>query len=192
METNISKNKIDSSKWIDLYADQLFYFANSRLRNSAVSEDLVQETFLSALKAQDKFQGKSTEKTWLYSILKNKIIDYFRKSSTKNEKNILDDDERNQDSFFNDKGSWKNKDGFITSKDEASKLIEKKEFYTILDKCLDFLPLKTRLAFRYKHIEDLKTDEICKELDISASNYWVLLHRARLSLRDCLTKNKVR
>ena len=187
-----SKNTLDSSQWVALYADQLYYFANSRLRNSAVAEDLVQETFLSALKAQERFKGNSTEKTWLYSILKNKIIDYFRKSSTKNEKNILDDDEGNQDSFFHDKGSWKNKEGFVTSKDEASRLVESKEFYAILEKCLDHLPFKTQLAFRYKHLEELDTAEICKELEISTSNYWVLLHRARLSLRDCLTKNKMR
>jgi len=187
-----NNNLIDSSKWVALYADQLYYFANSRLRNSAVAEDLVQETFLSALKAQEKFKGNSTEKTWLYSILKNKIIDYFRKASTKNEKNILDNDEGNTDSFFHDKGSWKNRDGFVTSKDEASRLVESKEFYAILEKCLAQLPLKTQLAFRYKHLEELNTDEVCKELEISASNYWVLLHRARLSLRDCLTKNKMR
>lgn len=190
--TKQTKNTLNSSKWVELYADQLFFFANTRVRSAAVAEDLVQETFLSALKAKDRFKGNSTEKTWLYSILKNKIIDYFRKSSTKNEKNILDDEDRNTDSFFMPDGHWKNKSGFITSKDEASKLIENKEFYKILDKCLAHLPVKTQLAFRYKHIEDLDTKEICKDLEISASNYWVLLHRARLSLRECLTKNKMR
>ncbi len=189
---NSKKNTIDSSKWVALYADQLYNFTYSRTRNSALSEDLVQETFLSALKAKDRFQGKSTEKTWLYSILKNKIIDHYRKSSTKNEKNILDEEDKNTDAFFHDKGSWRNQEGFISSKNEASKLVESKEFYVILEKCLEHLPLKTRLAFRYKHIEDLNTKEICKELEISTSNYWVLLHRARLSLRDCLTKNKMR
>ena len=187
-----SNNKIDTSKWVDLYADQLYYFANSRTKNSALSEDLVQETFLSALKGKDNFKGKSTEKTWLYSILKNKIIDHYRKASTKNEKNILDEEDKNTDNFFHDKGSWKNKEGFITSKDEASSLVESKEFYSILEKCLSHLPLKTQLAFRYKHIEDLSAEEICKELGISSSNYWVLLHRARLLLRKCLTKNKMR
>lgn len=187
-----NKNKINSQKWVELYADQLFHFANSRTRNPALAEDLVQETFLSALKAQERFKGNSTEKTWLYSILKNKIIDHFRKSSTKNEKNILDEEDKNSDALYHDKGSWKNKEGFITTKDEASRLVESKEFYLILEKCLDHLPLKTQLAFKYKHIEDLDTKDICKELDISTSNYWVLLHRARLSLRDCLTKNKMR
>lgn len=187
-----TKHKIDTSKWVELYADQLFFFANARTRNAAVAEDLVQETFLSALKAKERFKGNSTEKTWLYSILKNKIIDYFRKSSTKNEKNILDDEDKNTDAFFLNDGHWKNNSGFVTSKDEASKLVESKEFYIILEKCLAHLPVKTQMAFRYKHIEDLNTDEICKELEISASNYWVLLHRARLSLRDCLTKNKMR
>lgn len=185
-------NTINTSKWVALYADQLFFFANARTRNSAVAEDLVQETFLSALKAKDRFKGNSTEKTWLYSILKNKIIDYFRKSSTKNEKSILDDEDKNTDALFHDKGSWKNKEGFISSKDEASRLVESKEFYFILEKCLAHLPPKTQMAFRYKHIEDLDTVEICKELEITTSNYWVLLHRARLSLRDCLTKNKMR
>jgi RNA polymerase sigma-70 factor (ECF subfamily) len=187
-----TKNIIDTSKWVELYADQLFFFAKARTKNAAVAEDLVQETFLSALKAKERFKGNSTEKTWLYSILKNKIIDYFRKSSTKNEKNILDDEDRNTDSLFAADGHWKNKEGFVTSKDEASKLVESKEFYVILEKCLAHLPSKMQMAFRYKHIEDLDTAEICKELEINASNYWVLLHRARLSLRDCLTKNNMR
>jgi len=190
---NLEKNNnIDSSKWIALYADQLYFFAYSRTKNQAVSEDLVQDTFFSALKAKDNFKGKSTEKTWLYSILKNKIIDYYRKSSTKNELNTLDDDDKNTDAYFLTNGYWKNSEGFVSSKDEASKLVESKEFYSILDKCLEHLPQKTKLAFRYKHIDDLDTEEICKELNISPSNYWVLLHRARLSLRDCLTKNKMR
>lgn len=186
------ENKLNTDLWVSSYADQLFAFAFTRTRNHALSEDLVQETFLSAFKAKDNFKGNSTEKTWLYSILKNKIIDHYRKSSTKNEKNILDDDEKSSDSLFTDKGHWKNRQGFVTSQDEATKLVESKEFYSILDKCLSYLPDRTQQAFRYKHIEGLEPEDICKELDISTSNYWVLLHRARLSLRDCLTKNKMR
>lgn len=187
-----NENNLNSNKWVGNYANQLFAFAFARTKNQALSEDLVQETFLSGLKAQNNFKGNSSEKTWLYSILKNKIIDHYRKSSTKNEKNILDDEERNTDSLFADNGHWKNQNAFVSSKDEASKLVESKEFHEILEKCLSNLPLKTQLAFRYKHIEGLETEEICKELDITASNYWVLLHRARLSLKDCLTKNKMR
>lgn len=187
-----TQNKLNTSEWVNLYADQLFAFAFTRTRNQALSEDLVQETFLSAFKAKDKFKGNSTEKTWLYSILKNKIIDHYRKSSTKNEQNTLDDDEKNTDGLFTDNGHWRNKQGFVTSKDEASKLVESNEFNEILEKCLSYLPMKTQLAFRYKHIDGLETEEVCNELDISSSNYWVLLHRARLSLRECLTKNKMR
>lgn len=185
-------NKLNPSDWSENYANQLFAFAYTRTKSQALSEDLVQDTFFSALKSKDNFKGNSTEKTWLYSILKNKIIDYYRKSSTKNEKNILDDEDKNSDALFSKMGMWKNKDGFMTSPDEASKLIENKEFYNILDGCLDNLPSKTQLAFKMKHIDGLETEEVCKELEISASNYWVLLHRARVSLRDCLSKNKVR
>ncbi|MGB1018321.1 MAG: sigma-70 family RNA polymerase sigma factor [Chitinophagales bacterium] len=183
---------LDPSNWSEKYTNQLFAFAYTRTKNQALSEDLVQDTFFSALKAKENFKGKSTEKTWLYSILKNKIIDYYRKSSTKKEKNILDDEDKSSDAIFAQNGHWKNSDGFVTSKNEASLLIENKEFYEILDKCLANLPLKTERAFRMKHIEGLETQEVCKELEISASNYWVLLHRARLSLRDCLSKNKIK
>ncbi len=76
-------NNLEPNSWVDNYADYLYRYAQSRVNDSAVAEDLVQETFLSAWKARERFEGRSSEKTWLSSILKNKIIDYYRKALVK-------------------------------------------------------------------------------------------------------------
>ena len=194
---NKPKQKIDANRWVDEYAQQLFRFAYLRTKNDALSEDLVQDTFFSALKAADKFEGKSSEKTWLYSILRNKIIDHYRKASTKREEYKLDNPELNEDAIQNDSsglfkgnGHWKDK-GFLADASKASYLVESKDFYKSLNDCLSELPFNTQMAFRLKHLQDLDTDEICKELNVTASNYWVLLHRARLALRNCLVKKEI-
>lgn len=190
------QKNINAGRWMKEYVDQLYRFAYSRTQNGALSEDLVQDTFFSALKSSDKFKGNSSERTWLYSILKNKIIDHYRKASTKKEQYQIDDPDYNEDIMFHTtggmmtKGSWK-QGGFLKSEDAASHLVESKQFYGALENCLDALPHATQMAFRLKHLKDFNTDEVCKELDITASNYWVLLHRARLQLRNCLSNKEV-
>src|SRR5580698_7089221 len=90
---------LEPEKWIERYADMLFSYSLARVNRQDVAEDLVQDTFFSALKAKDQFQQKSSEKTWLIAILKRKIIDYYRKKSTQNELNIFDKDTK--DDFMN-------------------------------------------------------------------------------------------
>ena len=74
---------LNPDKWIDNYADYLFNYAVVRVNNSDVAKDLVQDAFFAALKSAKNFQGKSTERTWLVSILKRKVIDYYRKINSK-------------------------------------------------------------------------------------------------------------
>ena len=180
----------DPSLWTELYGDYLYNFAFSRLFRKEIAEDLVQETFLSALKARKNFKGQSTEQTWLISILKNKIIDHFRKVSNTREKMILDNqwEISGQDSPFRQeapfKGHWKNKDQSFS----IEMLIEREEFQTILEDCIKRLPVKWANAFVLKIVEEAESDSVCKDLNISPSNLWVILHRARLKMRDCLEK----
>ncbi len=177
---------LNPDKWIDNYADYLFNYAVVRVNNSDVAKDLVQDAFFAALKSAKNFQGKSTERTWLVSILKRKVIDYYRKINSKKGKaevrmNFYDDGE-NEGSWLEERvpQSWNNK----TEKD-----IENVELKNQLDTCIDNLPEKYALVFRLKTIQEFETEEICKELDITASNLWVIIHRARTQLRKCMEDN---
>jgi RNA polymerase sigma-70 factor (ECF subfamily) len=189
------KNILEPDKWIDRYGDILFNYTISRINKREVAEDLVQETFFAAYKARETFQQEASEKTWLIAILKRKIIDHYRKKSTQNELSIFDCDSK--DDFMNhffDKedgyeGHWTNAASPQEWRKDFETNVESDEFIAILKGCLSKLSEKTSAVFVLKNMEDLDSEEICKELQITPSNYWVLMHRAKLQLRECLEKN---
>jgi RNA polymerase sigma-70 factor (ECF subfamily) len=173
-------------KWIDNYADYLFYYAVVRVNDSDLAKDLVQETFFAGLKSAKNFEGKATERTWLVSILKRKVIDHYRKINSNKGKaevrmNFYEGGE-NEGSWIEERvpQSWDN---------ESEKDIENEELKTQLDRCISKLPEKYAMVFRMKTIQEFETEEICKELDITASNLWVIIHRARTQLRKCMEDN---
>ena len=177
---------LNTDKWIDNYADYMYNYAIVRVNNSDLAKDLVQDTFFAGLKSAKNFQGKSTERTWLISILKRKIIDYYRKINSKKGQaevrmNFYDDGE-NEGNWLEERvpQSWDN---------QSEKTIENEELKSQLDSCIDALPEKYAMVFRMKTIQEFETEEICKELDITASNLWVIIHRARTQLRKCMEDN---
>jgi len=176
--------KIDPEKWVDQYGDYLFRFALTRIRNPSSAEELVQETFLGALIAKKKFNGYSSEKTWLTGILKHKIVDFYRKKS---KEQAFEDIEFVADvdkSFFDDKGRWRI--GPAKWAVNPVKTYEQKEFLKLLDSCLSELPRRLAAAFIFRDIDGFSTKEICAILNISNNNCWVMLYRARMHLRRCL------
>lgn len=173
------------------YADYLYSYAITRVNDRQVAEDLVQETFIAAYKNYGTFRSKSKASTWLTAILKNKIIDLYRKKVKEFHKESLDELARTDD-YFNEKGHWR-KDALPGNwKIETAAPIEQTEFYEVLQQCLSRLSELQRMAFVMKHMDDADTEEICKELDITASNYWVVIHRAKLQLRQCLEKHWIK
>jgi RNA polymerase sigma-70 factor (ECF subfamily) len=181
------KGLIDPHKWVDLYGDQLYAYAFARVQNRMVAEDLVQETFLSALSGRDGFEGRSSEKTWLTAILRNKIIDHFRELRRQQPTDQSEDREKQLDYFFHENGSWKLKPEKwdVTPGD----LLDQKEFWNLFQRCLSKLSERLRTAFSLREMEGLGCDEICKILGVSSSNCWVMLYRARMLLRRCLGVN---
>lgn len=177
------------------YGDYLYSIALYKLGNSNLSQDMVQEVFLSALKAKDTFQGNSSEKTWLAVILRNKIIDHYRKKNT--EPSIEDYLESTTDQFHNA--------FFETNPDKyghtlepmlpadwgshADNRIKGKEFAKILNFCIAKIPPRIAGIFLSRYFDDKNATEICNEFNITSSNYWVIIHRAKLLLRTCLEKN---
>jgi len=184
------KAQIDNPEnWVDEYGDFLYRYALSKVKDPSIAEDLVQETFLAALKARQGFQGRSSAKTWLVAILKHKIVDHIRKKvreQTSDKFESLIDATANDtgDARFNGRGGWKNPPAKWAV--NPTNLYEQKEFIDILYHCLGELPERQAKVFMMREIDESNTDEICKALGISATNSWVILYRARVLLRQCL------
>ena len=177
----------DPSIWVDRYGDYLYRFALARISDPVVAEDLVQETFLAALKSQRHFERRSTAKTWLTAILKHKIVDSLRRQRRER---IIDNEgalDRRLETFFNDSGNWK----IHPSKwaHNPVKHYEQKEFLDVLFDCLTDLPRRIARIFMLREMEGMPTEEICQVMDISATNCWTMLYRARSALRRCLERN---
>ncbi|MCF6182265.1 sigma-70 family RNA polymerase sigma factor [Lutibacter sp.] len=180
------KNILNPNNWVKLHADYLFNYTISRINNHDLAKDLVQDTFFAALKAKDNFKGLASERTWLISILKRKIIDHYRKINSVKGKaevkmNFYTDGER--------EGEWIEERVPNKWEAEAEKAIENEELSEALSKCINNLPEKYASVFRMKTIQHFETEEICKELEITASNLWVIIHRARTQLRRCMEDN---
>jgi RNA polymerase sigma-70 factor (TIGR02943 family) len=180
-------SKLDANKWVNNYGDMLYRFALPRVRDEELAKDLVQETFLAAWRNEANFKGEISEKNWLFTILKNKIIDHYRKASTRLTENFSD--KATEDNFFDEADHWTNNASPKEWKTDDTKNIETKEFYEVLEKCKMKLKELQSAVFSLKYLDGFESEEICKELGITPSNYWVLLHRAKLQLRGCLEKN---
>jgi len=164
----------------------LLRYARLQLRDPALAEDAVQETLLAALEGAARFAGKSSLRTWLTGILKHKIIDHLRRAGREQSLTSADDDRPEAeavDALFAADGHWREFPAQWGNPDAA---IESSRFWIAFDECSRRLPARTARVFMMREIMDMPTAEICKELDITATNCWVMLHRARLTLRECL------
>lgn len=182
-----SRALADPSEWVDLYGDYLYRFALSRVNDPVLAEDLVQETFLAALKSRRNFKQRATAKTWLTAILKHKVIDCMRK---RQRERIIDNEEaldRSLETYFNDEGDWRVHPH--KWKNDPLNHYEQKEFLDILFDCLSNIPQRVARIFVLREMEGLKTEDICQVMQITTTNCWTMLYRARAALRSCLELN---
>jgi RNA polymerase sigma-70 factor (TIGR02943 family) len=177
------------SQWVNEYADEMFRYTYSKVSKQEVAEDIVQNTFLAACQSFSNFRKESSAKTWLFSILKNKIIDYYRSAYKRTETlNYQDKENAFEAYFFSEDDHWKNEnEPRVWNSDEH--LLDNADFNFTLNNCIEKLPSKWSLAIQLKYIDDKDSSDICKDLEITSSNYWQILHRAKLQLRECLEKN---
>ncbi len=171
--------------WVASYTEELYNWAYYKTSSKELAEDLVQETFLVAAEKINNFKGDSSPKTWLFSILNHKIIDTYRKKFKQPvniEGNLIS-------TFFEDTGEWQSDKKPTEWTDGNEKLLDDEDFRLILNNCLDALPEKWSLSVRFKYLSEKNSEEICQELGISTTNYWQIVHRAKLQLRNCITKN---
>ena len=167
---------------VQKHTSELVAYAATRVRNREEADDLVQNTFIAAFKGLENYKGDSSHRTWLFSILRNKITDHYRKFYRGKDQEISGDE------YFDNNGSW------ITDKQPASfgdeeHLLDNSEFNDTLRACREHLSDKQFAVIQMKYYDQLDADAICKELELSPTYYWQLVHRAKLQLRDCLQKN---
>ncbi len=163
--------KINPALWVKNYGSYLYHFAWRRVNDEEMANDLVQETFLAGLEKGYTFEGKCSELTWLRTILSNKIIDHYRKRSS-GLNSLL---ELHYYDALSDLSGGEDQDR-----------IAQKEFYVILDDCMKRLPVLWMTVFKMKHLDHEKAEVICRQLQISSANYWVIAHRAKIRVREYL------
>lgn len=186
--SDISEKHRLISDWVQQYGDQLYSWAYFRTSNDAVSADLVQETFLSAFQHYERFRASSSPKTWLFSILKNKITDHFRKV-IKSKSMMLNFEDKGSMEWFDEHGQWKKEFRPEPWDMEDDNLLDDVDFKDALATCLGRLPSAWASCMQLKYFGEKNTNVICQQLNITASNLWQILHRAKLHLRACLEKN---
>jgi RNA polymerase sigma-70 factor (ECF subfamily) len=176
----------DPERWVDAHGDCLFRYALTRVRKPEIAEDLVQETLFAAVRTHETFGGRSTERSWLVGILKNKICDHFRKLGR--EVNFTDleffsDEHRER---FDSEGYWIHERGPSEWKPEGEEAMKRAEFWQALQAALSRLPERIAQVFMMREVEGVPSREVCATLRISEANLWVMLHRARMALRQDL------
>src|SRR5260221_4825480 len=186
------QKRSDPGRWVDEHGDYLFHFALGRLRDPARAEDAVQETFLAALKS-NSFVGRSAEKSWLVGILKHKIYDQFRKAGRETTFTDLD--------FYSDEesdrfvaggvgqGGWIHELGPLEWSSDPGSSLDNELFWKTYRDCSAKMPANVATVFTLREVDGVDSKEICATLNISESNLWVMLHRARMALRRCLETN---
>lgn len=190
MADNTSNNgSADALRHLDIeqHRGYLMRYARLQLRDQTAAEDAVQETLLAAVEGAARFSSKSSVRTWLTGILKHKIIDKLRRQAREQPLLAGDDLDRSEaeaiDTLFAADGHWRE---FPRNWDDPDRSLENKEFWKVFEMCAGLMPAKTARVLVMREVMDLSTEEICKELRITATNCWVMLHRARLNLRECL------
>ncbi|WP_353778911.1 sigma-70 family RNA polymerase sigma factor [Winogradskyella sp. 3972H.M.0a.05] len=182
----MANHQIEPNKWIERYSDYLFNYTISRVNDRDMAQDLVQDTFLAGLKSMANFKGEASERTWLISILKRKIIDYYRKiNSNKGKAEVR----MSYNSDSETEGDWLEERVADPFDKTAEDTIENSELGMAIHDCIGKLPEKQATVFKMKTLLGYETEAICNELDITASNLWVIIHRARTAMADCLEKN---
>jgi len=176
---------VSLTQWIEIYSKDLFSWALYKVSDRELAADLVQDTFLAAAEKLEGYKGDSSPKTWLFSILNHKIIDIYRKKV--NQTVSLED--QNFSGYFDADGNWlKDKRPSAWHEDEGQ-LLDNNDFQEVFDRCLEALPEKWNICVKLKYLSEKNGDEICQELDIAPTNFWQIVHRAKLQLRDCIEKN---
>lgn len=185
----VAANTEDLTNALVQHRTYLLRYAKLQLRNDAWAEDAVSEVFIAALEKPEAFEGRSQLKTWLIGILKYKILDKFRENTREV---ALPDSDDESDSDALETLLFKVDGHFATPLNEWSdpvSQLSRQEFFVVLEACMEKLPAQLGRLFMMREWLELSSEDICKELRVTSTNFYVQLHRARLRLRECLDLN---
>lgn len=184
------KTHIETSpvNWAAKYYRYLFSFSMSRVKDKQKAEDMVQDTFVKALTKKAQFQGSSSERTWLTAILKNNIYDAQRRGAKVIPTSRVADSDTDDEDFFEENGSWQKGAAPAMWQSEEIDRLEQKELAGTMEKCINVLPEHWAYIFKMKYMDDEASEVICERMDISAQNFWTIIHRAKLKLRSCMER----
>jgi RNA polymerase sigma-70 factor (ECF subfamily) len=177
---------LDPAHWLDRYGDYLYRYALMRVRDTAVAEDVLQETLLAAFRSSQTHAGHSSERTWLVGIMKHKVADYFRRVGRMQQLTIEDEASEAFEHSGPWRGHWREDQAPMSWPVDTAKLLESREFWEIFHRCLSQLPQQSAIAFTLREIDGLSANEICEILQITPNNLCVILHRGRVKLRQLL------
>ncbi len=173
---------------LEKHRDYLYRYALLQVRDASRADDVVQETLLAAMESRGNFAGRSSLKTWLTGILKHKITDLFRRQSREIQVPVApagEDEREFADQFF-DQAQTDHWHTFPPTWQDPERSFEQKRFWEAFESCSTQLPAQTARVFAMREFMGMETGDICKELGISSTNCWVILYRARMTLRECL------
>jgi RNA polymerase sigma-70 factor, ECF subfamily len=181
---------VDPALWVDEHGDYLFRFALARVRDASVAEDVVQEGLLAALQSMPSYSGKASERTWLTSIVRHKVLDHFRRTSRQVQFTDEDLDIGESEKFFDRPDEWNGHWAValrpVYPDSSPEDVVERSDFWKVLNGCLGALPERVASVFALREMDGLSTEEVCELLSLSSSNFWVIMHRARMQLRRCV------
>ena len=179
----------DEGRLLGEFRRDLLRFARLQLRDEQLAEDVVQETLVAGLDKRDSYAGRAALKTWLFAILRNKIVDAIRQRSRSINFSAFDDEETDMDrafdGMFRDNDHWR-PDARPADWGDPEASLRQEQFWAVFEACLDHLPANTARVFMMREFLEFDIDEVCSELNISPGNCHVILHRARNGLRRCL------
>lgn len=189
-EPSAEPSAVDCQAWLDRHGDYLYRYALRTVRRAEAAEDLVQETLLAAWRGRAKFAGRSSVRSWLTAILKRKVIDWLRATVRERERTSEVGADKVEDAAFAKSDKWRAKSKPTEwETDGPDSDASRAEFWEVVRSCSGKLPPRLRDVFVLRHLEEAEAAEICQAVDITPSNLWVMLHRARLRMWRCLTRN---
>ena len=181
----MAENILNPEVWVDRYSDYLYNYTIVRVNDHVVAQDLISETFLAGLKSKKNFKGNASERTWLISILKRKIIDHYRKINSNKGKAEVRMTYTSEDA----EGDWLEERVSDPFDKTAEDTMVNEELGLAILECMEGLSEKQAAIFKMKTIDGFDTETICNEFNITPSNLWVIIHRTRTAMAECLEKN---
>ncbi len=181
----MSDNILQPENWVDHYADYLYNYALARVSDAELAKDLVQETFIAGLQSAAQFRGNAAERTWLVAIMKRKVIDQYRRANSRKGKAEV---RMGFSPHLEESGDWLELMAADPDSVSENDALENEELGIAIQRCLATLPERQARVFTLKTIQGMETEDVCKELGINASNLWVMIHRARTALMECMNQ----